>query len=330
MDQQQELLEKRERVLELTNKINLQERLLRSREEEWKREFEEQKAAIKHYSDQLSKSEKICESLRRESDSLLKNTAKTRNAAAMLHKSEMPDAPAGTEKGIRIQEREGAEGGRSSETQALKQQLLKVETERNELLLKYTAAIKIDTKKGGKGKLKEDSKHPEKENKNKKDAKDEKISNFFLETIERQEGDLQELKTRLGEMRGRNFKLEHEKELLTQQLKEFQEPPPPRINREAEHLPVHNQNSRVPPDGGNAASSHATHHPLSPASTPTSPPPLDTSLGGKPLGAQANPVERRLPTADKPGAVIPDLPPPINIPQVSKKETNSTEKDFEI
>ena len=285
MDQQQELLEKRERVLELTNKINLQERLFRSREEEWKREFEEQKAAIKHYSDQLSKSEKICESLRRESDSLLKNTAKTRNAAAML------------------------EGGRSSETQALKQQLLKMETERNELLLKYTAAIKTDTKKGGKGKLKEDSKHPEKENKNKKDAKNEKISNFFLETIERQEGDLQELKTRLGEMRERNFKLEHEKELLTQQRNEFQEPPPPRINREAEHLPVHNQNSRVPPDRGNAASSPATHHPLSPASTPTSPPPLDTSLGGKSLGAQSNPVERRLPTADKPGAVIPDFLP---------------------
>ena len=275
-DQQDEVVEKREKVLELENVINNLREELTNRDDgqhEWalkEEKLEEEVLVVNLQLDELkkelNKSRIICNSLREETDKL---------RGELLLKKELPV----TTPDQRLTEETAQEVG-------LKEQLGSVLKERDELIL-INRATKLDLE-NVKGQLRLEIERKTEIKKQEKVTPDPEISKFFQNTIKRKDEELEELKRSLTKSREYNLRLEREKQVYYEQLENYRGSLIPALRNQIQNLNANQLASKVCLAEINSPSTplelHSLHIPVEQSTSP-----LFTTQP-KPLGALSLPT----------------------------------------
>ena len=294
-DQQDELLEKRDKVIGLEDEIETLRQELTARDDVKERTLQtkvlEGNLQLDELKKELNKSRIICDSLRKETDKL---------RGELLVKKE---SRISTPDQIIMEE--------TAQDEGLREQFGKVLKERDELIL-INRATKLDLENA------KNQQRLEGINKRDKVTADPEIAKFFQNTIKRKDEELEEMKLSLTKLREYNLSIKREKQVYYEQLENYRESLIPALRNQIQNLTANQLSSEVC---------------LSEISYPTAPlefhslsSPVDQSYSPllitypKPLGAFSLPSYQtgtpNTPDSSLKGPTLfnlQDLPPPLHI-----------------
>ena len=275
-DQQDEVVEKREKVTVLEDVIDKLRQELTVRDD-WQQEWAMKEQTLQNEAveanlqldglkKELNKSRIICDSLREETDKL---------RGELLLKKELP---------VTVPDQKPMEG--ATQELGLKEQLERVLKERDELIL-INRATKLDLE-NVKDQLRLEIEHKTEIKMREKVTPDPEISKFFQNTIKRKDEELEEMKRSLTKLREYNLRIDKEKQLYYEQLESYRGSLIPALRNQIQNLHANQLASKVCLSEINSPSAPLELHSLnSPVGQNDSP--LFTTQP-KPLGALSLPT----------------------------------------